>query len=187
MDDGSSGHELQRLIADLQAIVRARRSRGPSLDDTEDIVQSSVREVLLDRRAKPEQLPIAELRPWLRLAAERKIVDRLRYHNRLRRRPPVITGLDADGLSDSAEPPSRIAAERELAARLEAAYEIALSSLTQQQQLAIVMARDGHSREDIATRLGRQPASTRVFLARARQQLSAAMQQQLDEPKPKDV
>jgi DNA-directed RNA polymerase specialized sigma24 family protein len=90
------GNLMQHHLPGLLAFVRANaghwlRAREGSFD----LVQSACREVLQDLSAC-SSLDEAGFRRWLYLAAERKILDRARYHAREKRG----AGRDAHALSD---------------------------------------------------------------------------------------
>ena len=86
-DDEAQDRLLRRMLPVVRGFVRLHT--GPELRQREscsDITQSVCREVFSDLsgfefRGEPA------FRAWLCRAAERKIIDRLRYHGRLRRRP----------------------------------------------------------------------------------------------------
>jgi RNA polymerase sigma-70 factor (ECF subfamily) len=160
---------FERHLPGLLAFVRLRagaklRERESSLD----VVQSACREVLADLR-EGVQLDEPHFRQWLFTAAERKLVDRARYHGRAKRDDGDArlladeTSLFAQGCA-SFTTPSGAAQAREELERLQRAF----AALPDDYREVIALARIvGLSHADIAAQLGRNEGAVRVLLHRA--------------------
>ncbi len=116
---------------------------------------------------------------WFYLAAERKIVDRARYHAASKRSPSRETPLASEvellerGYS-GLWTPSRQAAAREEIERLESA----LRRLSDDAREAIVLARVvGLSHAEIGAKTGRSEGAVRVLLHRALARLAILMRE----------
>ncbi|MBL8862613.1 MAG: RNA polymerase sigma factor [Planctomycetes bacterium] len=160
-----------RHLPGVLAFVRA--SAGAALlarDDSLDLVQSACRELLRD--APPEGWrDEAGFRRWLYLAAERKVLDRARYHGREKRADAArrLTLSEAEvgalsrGWADLATP-SRRAIGREEIERLEAA----LARASEADRRVILLARvAGLSHAEVAAELATTEANARSALRRA--------------------
>jgi len=166
---------FERHIPGLLAFVRARA--GPLLlarEGSLDLVQSACREVLRDIPAAGYR-DEAGGRHWLFLAAERKILDRARYHRRGKREAGAeisVSGAERELLRQGygrLETPSREAIGHEQAARLEAA----LQRLGEEHRSVILMARVvGLSHAQIAEALGKSEVAVRSLLHRATARLA---------------
>lgn len=172
------GALLERHLPGLLAYVRARA--GAKLlqrDASLDLVQSACREVLQDVGAH-DYRDEAGFKHWLYLAAERKILDRARYHGREKRGGAVdATPSEAEARAMVAGysglcTPSRDAAAREELARAEAA----LARLSEEHREVIVLARIvGLSHAQIAEKLATTEVATRSLLHRALARLAVEM------------
>lgn len=158
----------------LRAFVRAQAGRQlRELESCSDLVQSACREVLEDLSAFEYQGEAA-FRRWLYLAAERKVLDRARFHHRARRdaRRIQASPSGAAGLLDQYATfctPSQVAIAHEEEARIEEALEQLPESYREVLRLRHIV---GLSNGEIATELGRTPEYTRMILARARHKLA---------------
>ena len=152
---------LQRFVhLRLGAQLRAR-------EDTLDIVQSTVRELL--QQPDFEWRGEIEFRAWLFQAALHKILEKQRFHGAEKRaahrevqadRPSAAFG---DAIADHASP-SRIATAKEELQRLEAAID----RLTEPQREVLTLARIvGLPHAVIAERLGKSEVAVRQLLVRA--------------------
>ena len=169
---------FERHLPGLLAFVRARA--GPLLlarEDSFDLVQSACREVLRDIPAEGYR-DEAGFRHWLFLAAERKILDRARYHRRQKREaeaPMSLSAAEREMLGRGygrTESPSREAIGHEEAARLESA----LQRLGEEHRSVILMARVvGMSHAQIAAALGKSEVAVRSLLHRATARLAVEM------------
>ncbi|MEY2808412.1 MAG: hypothetical protein RIR65_2829 [Planctomycetota bacterium] len=184
VSEASSGSEkaleelLEQNLPGLLAYVRAHAGRHLlALDASMDLVQSACREVLQDL-GRHDYRDEAGFRHWLFIAAERKIVDRARYHGRAKR------AGDADLSPSEAEAksllegyaglvtPSQHAAAREDLARAESA----LAKLGDEHREIILMSRViGLSHAQIAERTGKSEVAVRSLLHRALARLAAEM------------
>ncbi|MBK7644805.1 MAG: sigma-70 family RNA polymerase sigma factor [Planctomycetes bacterium] len=166
-----------RHLPGLVAFVRARAGNAIlKREECFDLAQSACREVLQDL-AQHDYEDEQNFRHWLFLAAERKILDRARYHGRAKR-----AGGYAQSSVSEAEmlragyawlaTPSREAAGRE---ELERAEE-ALQRLPEDYRQAILLARVvGLPHARIAQLLGCNEAAARGLLRRALARLSVEM------------
>ena len=150
---------LQRFVhLRLGAQLRAR-------EDTLDIVQSTVRELL--QQPDFEWRGEIEFRAWLFQAALHKILEKQRFHGAEKRSPDrevqPATAAFGDAMADHASP-SRIAGAREELQRLEAAID----KLTEPQREVLTLARIvGLPHAVIAERLGKSEVAVRQLLVRA--------------------
>lgn len=169
---------FERHLPGLLAFVRARA--GPALlarEDSLDLAQSACREMLRDIPTEGYR-DEAGFRHWLFLAAERKILDRARWHGRGKRAEgealsysEVEVDLLSRGYRGLASP-SGVAIAREELERLEAA----LSHLPEEQRQVIVLARVvGMSHVQIAEVTGKSEVALRSLLHRALARLSAQL------------
>jgi RNA polymerase sigma-70 factor (ECF subfamily) len=157
----------------LRAFVRVKA--GQELREQEscsDLVQSACREVLQDLSGFEYRDEVA-FRNWLYRAAERKVLDRARYHHRARRdvrREETLPGGDAGLLGCYASfcTPSQEAVAQEEMARIESAMDELPASYREVLRLRHVI---GLSNQEIASQLGRTPEYARMVLARARHKL----------------
>ena len=168
---------LQAYLPRLQQFVHLRL--GPKLrarEDTVDIVQSTVRELL----AQPafEWRGEIEFRAWLFPAALHKILEKQRFHAARKRAQDVEEPVDAQSsavfrtaLCDLASP-SRVAMAREQLVRLEGAFD----QLTEPQREVLTLARVvGLPHAVIAERMGKSEVAVRQLLVRAMAALGAAL------------
>ena len=170
---------VERHLPGLYAFVRARAgTRLRAREATVDLVQSACYEALKD-------LPSsgigdeAAFKHWFYLAAERKIVDRARYHAAAKRSPsrekPLASDLDLLERGYSGFwTPSRQAAAREEIERMEAA----LQRLPKDAQDVIVLSRIvGLPHAVIGEKTGRSEGAVRVLLHRALARLAIEMRE----------
>ncbi len=172
------GALLERHLPGLLAFVRAHAGKQLlERDASMDLVQSACREVLQDL-GQHDYRDEAGFRHWLFLAAERKILDRARYHGRDKR-----AGAAAFSPSQAEErallagysgicTPSRDAIAREELQRAEAA----LARLSDEHREVIVLSRIvGLSHAQIAERSGKSEVAVRSLLHRALARLALEM------------
>lgn len=162
---------FQRHLPGVLAFVRASAGAGLlAREESLDLVQSACREVLRDRPSGGWD-DEAGFRRWLYLAAERKILDRARYHGREKRGAgragvslsEVELGALSQGWADLATP-SANAIGREEVERLEGALE----RLSEADRRVILLARIvGLPHAAIAEELGTTEANARSALRRA--------------------
>ena len=167
---------LRAYLPRLQRFVHLRL--GPELrmrEDTLDIVQSTVRELLSEPQF--EWRGEAEFRGWLFQAALNKIREKGRYHGaemRAGNREAADATRDlelAEAIRDLATP-SRVAAAREELRDL----EVAFAGLTEPQREVLTLSRvAGLPHAVIARRLGKSEAAVRQLLVRAMATLGAAL------------
>jgi RNA polymerase sigma-70 factor (ECF subfamily) len=177
-DPGAIDALFERHLPGLLAFVRARA--GPALlakEDSLDLVQSTCREVLRDAPAEGYR-DEAGFRHWLFLAAERKILDRARYHGRGKREAgSEITPSRAEvellrrGYGGLETPSVEAMHKEELAA-----LESALQRLGEEHRSVILLARVvGLSHAQIAEQLGKSEVAVRSLLYRATARLAIEM------------
>ena len=169
---------LERHLPGMLAFVRAHA--GQKLlerDASMDLVQSACREVLQDV-GRHEYRDEAGFRHWLYLAAERKILDRARYHGRDKRAGAAEfspSEAEARALLDGYSAictPSRDAIAREELARAESA----LARLSEEQREVILLSRIiGLSHAEIAAKCGKSEVAVRSLLHRALARLALEM------------
>ena len=161
----------------LRAFVRVQAGR--ELRDKEscsDLVQSACREVLADL-SEFEYREEAGFRRWLFRAAERKILDRARFHGREKRDAKRQEALPAgeSGVLDcyaSFCTPSQVAAAREEQERIEAAMEKLPETYREVLRLRHLL---GLSNAEIGAEIGRSPEYARMLLGRARHRLAEVL------------
>jgi len=164
---------VQHLPA-LRAFVRMQAGQG--LRDKEscsDLVQSACREVLADLSGF-EYREEAAFRRWLFRAAERKVLDRARFHGRDKRdanREQALASRES-GLLDcyaSFCTPSQVAAAHEEQERIERAMEKLPETYREVLRLRHLL---GLSNAEIAAEIGRTQDYARMLLGRARHRLA---------------
>ena len=194
-DDANNDHELRELVTrtssgDPQALREllvefvpelhafCRLNMGEHLmarDTTEDVVQSSCREVLaaIDGGSF-EFLGLEHFRRWLFLHVLRKIQGRGRYWAAEKRKREVLS-LDAAAsfaAYSSMASPSEAAVRREEVERIEKAFHL----LSEEQRQVLTMAKFLHmTSEEIGKQLGRPPGTIRVMLHRGVARLAIAL------------
>lgn len=158
---------LSDCLPALRAYVRRRAGRHLlGRESVSDLVQSACRELL-------EDLPEIDLEgarrveAWLRMCAERKIVDRAR---RLRRQVDTISLQEAledwqHGPADGLPAPERVAAAREELQRLHAALAALPEHYREVFELAVL---EGASHAEIARRTGRTVGAVKNLVYRAK-------------------
>lgn len=169
-DSAAVGALMERHLPGLLAFVRAHAGRQLlERDASMDLVQSACREVLQDI-GRHEYRDEAGFRHWLYLAAERKILDRARYHGRDKRAGAAeFSPSEAEARALLAGysaicTPSRDAIAREELARAEAA----LARLSEEQREVILLSRIiGLSHAEIAGKCGKSEVAVRSLLHRA--------------------
>ncbi len=162
----------------LLAFVRARA--GPALrarEDTLDLVQSACREVLKDLPSQGYR-DEAGFKHWLFLAAERKILDKARFHGREKRAHEgkhTLSVAEAELLGRgyaAVDTPSRAAIAREELALL----EDAMQRLTDEHREVILLSRIvGLSHAEIANMTQKSEVAVRSLLHRALARLTIEM------------
>lgn len=162
----------------LRAFVRMQAGRElRELESCSDLVQSACREVLEDLSAFEYRDEIA-FRYWLYRSAERKILDRVRFHHRARRdvrrerSPPADDTVLLDRYATFCSP-SQQAIAREEEARIESAIDQLPATYRDVLRLRHVV---GLSNQDIARELDRTPEYVRMLLARARHKLGVLLE-----------
>lgn len=161
---------MERHLPGLLAYVRAHAGRRLLQQDASmDLVQSACREVLQDV-GKHDYRDEAGFRHWLFLAAERKILDRAKYHGREKRNgvadisPSVAEDRALLAGYSGIGTPSQAAAAREEVERMEAA----LAKLSEEHREVILLSKIvGLSHAQIAERLGKSEVAVRSLLHRA--------------------
>ena len=172
-DPAAIDEVLRAYLPRLQRFVHLRL--GPQLrarEDTLDIVQSTVRELLEQRDF--EWRGEVEFRGWLFQAALNKIREKARFHAADKRAPQRETAADQGSSAALQDPvtPSRVAAAKEDLGRLEAAF----AQLTEPQREVLALARiAGLPHAAIAARLGRSEVAVRQLLVRAMAALGAGL------------
>lgn len=166
---------LRAYLPRLQRFVHLRL--GPQLrarEDTLDIVQSTVRELL--EQSAFEWRGEVEFRAWLFQAALHKILEKGRFHAAQKRAAAAeATDTAAFDAVQNLVSPSRVAMAREEVARLEAAFD----RLTEPQREVLALARiAGLPHAVIAERLGKSEVAVRQLLVRAMAALGAALGQE---------
>ena len=168
---------LAAYLPRLEQFVRVRL--GPRLhsrEETLDIVQSTVRELLCESRF--ELRGEIEFRAWLFQAALNRIREKARFHAAEMRSPDrevlvgdsTSTGMPA--IADVQPSPSRIAMAREELARVESAF----AGLTEPQREVLTLSRiAGLPHAVIARQLGKSEVAVRQLLVRAMAALGAQM------------
>ena len=158
---------LQRHLPELRAFIRLRT--GPHLlaqETPDDLVQSVCREVIgnlsgFDYRSEQA------FKSWLFLNALHKVQDKARYYAAEKRNPARAgTPEDPQMLSGyvSMLSPSRVAIAREDVAQFESAFD----QLSAEHREVITLHRLlGLDHEQIAARMNRSAAASRVLLHRA--------------------
>jgi RNA polymerase sigma-70 factor, ECF subfamily len=176
-DPSAIAEVLQAYLPRLHQFVRARL--GPQLrsrEDSVDIVQSTVRELLAERDF--EWRGEVEFRAWLFQAALNKIRAKARFHAAEKRNAdleavPNGSTLQAfDTLVADQPTPSRVAMAHEEFQRL----ETAMAQLSEPHREVLTLARIvGLPHALIAKQLGRSEAAVRQLLVRAMAALGELM------------
>lgn len=171
---------LEAYLPQLTGYVRSRTDRLlAARESTSDLVQSVCREVLqhLDRF---EHRSEAGFRQWLFKTAERKIIDRYRYHTAERRHPNREDHNELRLLDEALfQTPSQDAVAREELERIQATF----AALPPHYQRVIVLARvDGLSHAEIAERVGKSSDAVRNILYRGLATMSLALTGGGEEP-----
>ena len=159
---------LERFLPELRAFIRLRT--GPRLlaqETPDDLVQSVCREVLADLSGFDYRSEQA-FKSWLFLSALHKVQDKARYYAAEKRDVGRAWGdcRDPQLLSGyvSLVSPSRVAIAREDVARLEQVFD----RLPEEYREVITLHRVlGLDHREIAERMGRSVAASRVLLHRA--------------------
>ena len=179
-DAHAIGWLIERHLPGVLAYVRANAGGLLAREESFDLVQSACREVLADLPRHDYRDEVG-FRRWLYLAAERKIVDRARYHGREKRGGGrdalALSDLELDhltrGYADLATP-SRHAAGVEAVAALEAA----LAKLSEEQRRVVVLSKVvGLPHAEIAAELGKSEVAVRSLLHRALARLAVELGQ----------
>jgi RNA polymerase sigma-70 factor, ECF subfamily len=161
---------IERHMPGVLAYVRANAGSLLAREESFDLVQSACREVLADLGSYDYRDEVG-FRHWLYLAAERKILDRARYHGRQKR----ADGREALALSDpevallergwsDVTSPSHAAIARE---RIEA-LERALAKLPEEQRRVVLLHKlVGLPHAEVARELEKSEVAVRSLLHRA--------------------
>jgi RNA polymerase sigma-70 factor (ECF subfamily) len=166
---------FERHLPGLVAFVRARAGAGlRAREETLDLVQSACREVLKDLPAVDYRSE-GGFRHWLYLAAERKILDRAKFHGRDKRNLGRVRPLSdhealqlGRGYAGVFTPSGELAAREELE-RVEAALDL----LSEEHREVILLARIvGLPHAEVASALGKSEVAVRSLLHRALAKLS---------------
>lgn len=163
-DRGALETVLQRHLPALHAWLERRAGAGlRTRESISDLAQSVCREVLHDLDDF-EPRGEASFRNWLIQQAERKLVDRHRYHYRQARDPGRLdSDVGSERLPGRGQTPSQVLASTEETARIRAL----VAALPDDQAEAIFLHRiEGLEYPDIADRLGRSEAAVRALVAR---------------------
>ncbi len=168
---------LRAYLPRLQRFVHLRL--GEQLrrrEDTVDIVQSTVRELLTEERF--EWRGEEEFRAWLFQAALNKIREKVRFHGadkRAMEREVAVSTIGQARLGEAVRDlatPSRFAMAREDLRRLESAF----GQLTEAQREVLTLSRVvGLPHAVIAQRLGKSEVAVRQLLVRAMAALGGAL------------
>ena len=162
---------ITRFLPELRSFVRGKL--GPLLRAREaesDVVQSTVREVLEQRR-RFEFGGDEGFRRWLFATAMRKILDKRKHHTALRRDATrEVAGESAAAAAPALDAsPSEVALGGETVEHLTHAFE----RLSPDHREVVFLARVvGLSRSEMARELGRSEASIRNLLHRALAELA---------------
>jgi RNA polymerase sigma factor (sigma-70 family) len=174
-DEAALADVLRAYLPRLQRFVHLRLgAQLRAREETVDIVQSTVRELLQEERF--EWRGEVEFRAWLFQAALNKIREKGRYHGAGKRAPEREQGPGGDdslgaAIADLATP-SRFAMAREELQRL----EVAFAGLTEPQREVLTLARvAGLPHAVIAARMGKSEVAVRQLLVRAMAALGAAL------------
>lgn len=162
---------LEKYLPGLRAFVRLRI--GPELrakESSSDITQSVCRE-LIERLERFEWQGEEAFRSWLFIAALRKVADRAEHYRVGKRDLGREAAFAPEAGNESAwecyrslSSPSQQAIARELAERIESAFD-ALSS--EEREVVTLAKIVGLSRAQIGERLGKCEGNVRVVLHRA--------------------
>lgn len=168
---------LVRYLPELHAFCRLNMGEHlEARESTEDVVQSSCREVLQSLE-NFEYLGVAQFRRWLFLHVLRKIQQRGRYW-KAAKRAAVAVPLDASAswaAYASVASPSEAAMSQEEVAKIEKAFHV----LSDDQRRALTMAKFLHmTSEEIGEQLGKPAGSVRVMLHRALAKLTVVLDAQ---------
>lgn len=171
---------FERNLPPLVAFIRTKAGRAVmARESAHDIAQSVFREVL-EEADRIELVGEKAFRNWLYMQATRKVLDRVKFHQRERRdieREVAIpdAGPAADALlacyASIATPSQHAMAKDELDR-----FEAAARALPAQQRDALMMSRFmGLSYAQIATQMETSESSVRGFVARGLAELSALL------------
>jgi RNA polymerase sigma factor (sigma-70 family) len=139
--------------------VALRSTRDPEL--AEDVTQEAFLRLFIEARAG--RMP-DNVRAWLYRTSANLIVTRARKAAVARRKAPCLARFDGPAQPDA------IALLNEERDELDAV----MATLPPAHRIALVMAADGATGEEIADRLGRTHGATRTLLTRARGRLRVA-------------
>jgi RNA polymerase sigma-70 factor (ECF subfamily) len=162
---------FQRHLPGLLAYVRLHAGAGLREQESSlDVVQSACREVLADVRAGA-QLDEPHFRQWLFTAAERKLIDRARYHARAKRDVGRNVPLEVDAETRllgagcaSLLTPSHVAQANEELERLQRAFVELPGDYREVITLARIV---GLPHAAIAAQLDKSEGAVRILLHRA--------------------
>ncbi len=162
VDPSAADSIITAAYVEHHAAIRGtalRLTRDPDL--AADVAQEAFLRLLLEARAgrAPD-----DIRAWLHRTTANLIISRARRAAVARRWAPRLVRLDGPAEPDA------IAILREDRSDL----RIALATLPVTDRVALLMAAQGATGQEIARHLGRTPAATRTLLCRARMRLRAA-------------
>lgn len=172
---------IERNLAELRRFVRRRL--GPALrgrDDSMDIVQSTVRE-LLSVASRLDAKGDDALRRLMFEKASRKLVDRYRYHRARKRdaareRRPPEPGSRSERAAESPRAPDPTPSALLIAVEANAKLAAHLDRLTEDQRAVVVQCRIlGLSHAEVAEVMCRTEDSVRNLLHRALARLSSSL------------
>jgi RNA polymerase sigma-70 factor (ECF subfamily) len=166
--------------ARLLRLVRARMRAGLRRhDDSDDLVQSALREALHDF-ARFRYQGHGSFQRWLAAIVEHKLSHRVRDHRRAMRAPPGdVVELDAGSTVSAQVPPALDAQPSEAAAMAETTAEVreTLSQLEQDERDVIVWRQfDGLANLEVAHALGITPAAASKRYLRALERLQGLLE-----------
>lgn len=173
---------LERYLPRLRAFVRLRVDRSlRERESSSDLVQSVCRQVL-EHIDTFEYRSEEAFRAWLFKTALNKIRERARFHRAERRAPGREQGAEEDALVPMyarITTPSEAAAARELAERMEAAFD----RLPEDYREVITLSRIvGLPRPEVARAMGRSEGAVSMLLSRALVELVAVLDGRRQEP-----
>lgn len=158
--DGDNAAYAALLRTCLPFIERVARSKGVPADRVDDVVQ----EVLLAvHHARHTYDPARPFLPWLRVIAQRRVIDSFRVQSRQHSRE-VSEPVSYEAHPDPATPADQLLGQAEQAARLRAA----VAALPDRQREAMEhLARQDLTLHEAAARTGRTTGALKVSLHRA--------------------
>jgi RNA polymerase sigma-70 factor (ECF subfamily) len=162
LDQSAIGEEIAAAFRDHSSAVYGtalRSTRDPEL--AEDVTQEAFLRLVVEAQAGrfPDNIG-----GWLYRTSANLIVSRARHASVARRLAPRLVEFDGPAQPDA------VALLQEQHSEL----QVALAALPAADRVALLMAAQGATGQEIARRLGRSHAATRTLLSRARGRLRAA-------------